>query len=228
MTTSGTTNFNPSLGEITLYSFGMCGIRPAQILQEHMFTARIASNLMQGRWSSQQVPLWKVDLQTIDLVEGTSTYAVPSNTIAMLDAYVTINSGSASNDRLVLPISRSEYSSYPDKEQQGATTVYWYDRLLSPTVTLWPVPDGNALSFSYYRTSLIQDANFTSGQTMDIPVYFLEAYAMGLAARLAITWAPDRAALLKAGADEAWEVAIDQNVETSAVYVSPMVNGYWR
>ena len=36
MSTSGTYAFNPGLGEITLYAYQLCGIRPTQLTQEHM------------------------------------------------------------------------------------------------------------------------------------------------------------------------------------------------
>lgn len=188
----------------------------------------MAANLMLGRWSSQGVNLWAVDLQTIPLVQGTSTYSVPPNTIVILDAYLTLNQGAATVDRIITPISRSEYATYPNKNQQGVVSVYWMDRLLAPTVTFWQVPDGNAPSVSYYRVRQIQDAAFTSGQQIEVPPYAYEAAATGLAARLSIIWAPDRAEGLKALADESWQVFADQNVETSMVYLSPTVSGYWR
>jgi len=191
MSTSGTYNYNPSLGEMTLYAYNLVGIRNTSLLQEHMEAARMAANMMLGRWSSEGVNLWAVDLQTITLVQGTSTYTVPDNTVAMLDAYVTTGTGTSAINRLILPISRTEYASYPNKQQQGFPTTYWFDRLLSPNVTLWPVPDGNEVSFSYYRVRQIQDSNLTNGQQVEIPYYFLEAFAYGLAQRLAMIWAPD-------------------------------------
>ena len=66
------------------------------------------------------------------------------------------------------------------------------------------------------------------GQNVEVPVYFLEPYVLGLATRLAAIWAPDRAPGLKVMADEAWGVATRQNTETAMVYVSPMLNGYYR
>ena len=193
-----------------------------------MESARMATNMMLGRWSSEGVNLWAVDLQTISLVQGTATYLVPSNTIVMLDAYVTQNTGGASINRLILPISRTEYASYPNPTQQGFPTTYWFDRLLSPTVTLWPVPDGNESTFNYYRVRQIQDANFTSGQNVEIPYYFLEAFAYGLAQRLAMIWAPDKAMALKPFADEAYQIAVAQNIETSQWYISPTISSYFR
>lgn len=198
------------------------------MLQEHMEAARMAANMMLGRWSSEGVNLWAVDLQTVTLVQGTSTYTVPDNTVAMLDAYVTTGTGTSAINRLILPISRTEYASYPNKQQQGFPTTYWFDRLLSPTVTLWPVPDGNEVSFSYYRVRQIQDSNLTSGQQVEIPYYFLEAFAYGLAQRLAMIWVPEKVPLLKPLADEAYDLAARQNVETANFYISPTISSYFR
>lgn len=228
MATSGTYNYNPSLGEITLYAYNLIGLRNTSLLQEHMEAARMAANMMLGRWSSEGVNLWAVDLQTVTLVQGTSTYSVPDNTVAMLDAYVTTGTGTSAINRLILPISRTEYASYPNKQQQGFPTTYWFDRLLSPTVTLWPVPDGNEVSFSYYRVRQVQDSNLTSGQTVEIPYYFLEAFAYGLAQRLAMIWSPDKMQFLKPLADEAYDLAVRQNVETAQQYISPTISSYFR
>ena len=228
MATSGTYSYNPSLGEITLYAYNLIGLRNTSLLQEHMEAARMAANMMLGRWSSEGVNLWAVDLQTVTLVQGTSTYSVPDNTVAMLDAYVTTGTGTSAINRLILPISRTEYASYPNKQQQGFPTTYWFDRLLSPTVTLWPVPDGNEVSFSYYRVRQVQDSNLTSGQTVEIPYYFLEAFAYGLAQRLAMIWSPDKVQFLKPLADEAYDLAVRQNVETAQQYISPTISSYFR
>lgn len=226
--TSGTYEFAPSMGESVLYSYGLCGIRNPALTQQHFETARMATNMMMGRWSADGVNLWQVDLQTIPLVQGCSTYPVPSNTIVMLDMYYTINTGVQSIDRIMTPISRTEYASYPNKQQQGAPTVAWFDRLLAPTVSLWPTPNGQQSCFKYYRLRQTQDANFANGQSVEIPYYFLEAYCFGLAYRLAMTWAPTLVAQLKPMADESFDIAADQNRETAQTYISPMVQGYWR
>ena len=235
MSTSGTYNFGsiatggaPGLGELVLYSYNLIGIRPSSLLQEHMDSARMASNLMLGRWASQGVNLWTVDLITTTLVQGTSTYTVDPSTIVMLDTYVTVGTGTAAQNLIMLPISRTEYASYPNKTQQGRPTVFWFDRLLSPTVTLWPVPDGTQVSFSYYRVRQIQDANLQNGQQVELPAYFLEAFSLGLALRLAMIWAPDKVQLLKGAADEAYAIAAAQNIETSNYYISPSISSYYR
>lgn len=301
MATSGTYAFNPSLGALTQHAFNMCGVRPTALLHEHMESARMAANMLLGRWSAMGVNLWQVELVTIPLTQSptiltsvcdgatlTVTYATPNtpiytigssislsgttsfdgvytvlnsgpgflavanatagsttggtvsstypaatysmnpNIVVILDCYIRVTSGSSYTDRYILPISRSEYASFANKSQIGFPTTFWMDRLLSPTVTLWPSPDGNEASLNYYCVQQIQDSAYTNGQTVDIPYYFLEAFALGLASRLAVIWAPDRAVTLKALADEAYDIAARQNVETSNVYISPTLQPYWR
>ena len=228
MTTSGTYAFNPSLGELTLYAFNLCGLRNTSLLQEHMESARMAANMVAASFSNRGVNLWQVDLVTTPLVQGVSTYAVDPSTVMILDGYVTTGSGTTAIDRIIMPVSRTEYASYPNKTQQGWPTTFWFDRLLAPTVTLWPVPDGNEVSFSYYRLRQIQDANFTSGQTVDVPYLWMEAFAYALAFRLALIWSPDKVPMLKPIADEAYNIAAEQNVENAATYISPQIQGYYR
>ena len=228
MTTSGTYAFNPSLGETMLYAYNLCGIRPTSLVQEHFEAARMAANMLLSRWSNQGVNLWAVDLITVPLVQGTATYAVDPSTVVMLDAYVDTQSGTEAISRIILPISRTEYASYPNKTQQGAVTTFWFDRLLSPTVTLWPVPDGTQPTMKYYRVRQIQDATLTGGQTVEIPYLWLEAFALALGQRLALIWAPDRMGIIKPLADEAYQIAADQNIEVAQQYISPMISGYYR
>jgi hypothetical protein len=228
LNTSGTYSFAPSMGEAVLYAYGLCGVRRTALTQQHFEDARIATNMLMARWSADGVNLWQVDLQCLPLVQGQATYPVPYNTIVMLDMYVGINSGAQEIDRILTPISRTEYANYPNKQQQGFPTVAWFDRLLSPTVTLWPVPNGQQTSFKYYRLRQTQDSNLQGAQNVEIPVYFLEPYVFGLATRLAAIWAPERAVGLKVMADESWTVATAQNRESGAVYISPQMSGYYR
>jgi hypothetical protein len=230
MATSGTYTFNPSLGELTLYAYNLIGVRNTAVLQEHMEAARMASNMMLARWSNQGVNLWAVDLISVPLVQGQATYNVDANTVMILDAYMEIDNGSSQPiDRIILPISRTEYASYPNKEQQGFTTTYWFDRLLSPTVTLWPVPDGTSAQYlKYYRVRRLQDSKLQNGEQVEIPYLWMEAFAYGLAQRLAMVWSPEKVAILKPIADESYMIAAEQNVEQAQQYISPQISGYFR
>lgn len=239
MATSDTYSFNPGLGELTLYAYNLIGIRNTALLQEHMEAARMASNMLCSRWSNMGVNLWAVDLVTTALVTDQATYSVDANTVMILDAYVQNDDSGANIDRIIMPVSRTEYASYPNKEQQGFPTVYWFDRLISssrstgsagPSVTLWPVPntDNGPQSLKYYRVRQIQDSALSNGQTVEIPYLWLEAFAYGLAMRLAQIWNPAAVAMIKPMADEAYQIAASQNIETAQQYISPMISGYFR
>lgn len=228
MTSSGTTAFSPSLGETVLYAYGRCGIRRTAILQEHMEDARMASNMVLADFSNKGVNLWKVSLVTTPLVDGTATYAVAPSTVVMLDTYISTTSNGVTVDRLILPISRTEYASYPQKDQEGFPTVYWNDRLLSPTVTLWPVPNGEQTSLKYYVLTQIQDAGYSDGQTVDIPYLWLKCFSDALSVELATIWAPDRLNTLVPMADRSYAAASQTNVETAQEYIFPMIGTYYR
>jgi hypothetical protein len=148
----------------------------------------------------------------------------------MLDAYARYDDGTSPPiDRPIMPISRTEYASYSTKTTQGAPTVFWFDRLISPTVTLWPVPDGQTVqSLRYYRVRRIQDAAQAGAAQVEVPYLWLEAFADGLTYRLARIWQPQVAVALKAQADESYKIAADQNIETSNFYITPMIGGYYR
>jgi hypothetical protein len=230
MATSGTYTFNPSLGELTLYAYNLIGVRNTAVLQEHMEAARMATNMLLARWANQGVNLWAVDLVETTLTTGVATYTVEANTVMILDAYVVNDDSGANIDRIILPVSRTEYASYPNKEQQGFPTVFWFDRLISPTVTLWPVPntDNGPQKLKYYRVRWLQDANLQNGQQVEIPYLWMEAFSYGLAQRLAQIWAPQMVAQMKPLADEAYDIASRQNVETAQQYISPVISSYWR
>jgi hypothetical protein len=230
MATSGTYAFNPSLGEIVLYAYNLCQVRSPSITQAHMETARMAANMLLADWSQQGVNLWKVDLVIEPLVEGQSTYAVDPKTIMVLDAYIRIDQPlRPSIDRIILPVSRTEYTSYPNKEQPGFTSIFWFDRLISPTITLWPVPDGiTGTSLCYYRVTQIQDAVLTGATAMDLPYRWFNAFADGLALQLARSWAPSLIPALAPFAEKSYHTAAGNDVETASFYISPMLGGYYR
>lgn len=176
-------------------------------------------------WVNAGVTLWTVDQQTIPLVQGTATYTVPADTVMILDLYIVINNG---NNRLILPFSRTDYASLATPLQQGVPTSFWFDRVLAPTVTFWPVPDGNETSAVYWRYRQIQDANVRQGGNAEIPYLFLDAFVAGLAHRLSRIYAPALEQQRKADADEAFLLASKQNVENAPLYITPGLSSFYR
>jgi hypothetical protein len=86
MTTTGTYNYNPALSDFVLNAYSLCGIKRTELLQQHLQDARMQANFLLSEWSNRQVNLWTVDLQSVPLTQGLSTYQVPQETVAVLDA----------------------------------------------------------------------------------------------------------------------------------------------
>ena len=116
MTSSGTYSYSLSIGEGVLAAYERIQIRAPSIRQEHMLTARREVDLLFAEWSNRQVNLWKVELISVTLVDGTASYDVPTRVVMILDAYLRQNSGESNQtDRYIMPISRTDYASYAAK-----------------------------------------------------------------------------------------------------------------
>jgi hypothetical protein len=229
MSYSGTYNFSPSVAELVLNAYGRIGLRGPALVAQHWVDARTEGNLLQLEWQNRGVQLFTVDLQTVPLVAGVATYSVPDNTMMILDTYIEVNSGGQPIDRIILGVSRSDYAAYPNKTIQAPPTTWWFDRLISPTITLWPVPDSSQpYVLKYYRYRLIQDAVLAGGIQPEMPVRWLDAWAAGLAHRLARLHAPPLEQLRKADAEEAWQNAATQDFENTPIRIQPMISTYWR
>jgi hypothetical protein len=227
-TYSGSYNFLPSAGDIIITAFQRIGIRPTEILQTHLQQAIIEMNLLQVKLSNLQPNLWDVDLQILPLVQGTATYSLPAETVMITNAYIRTGIGNQSIDRLIFPISQTEYAAIPNKFVQAPPTQFWFNRLISPTLTLYQVPDGNGpYTLYFYRVRQIQDATLPNGFQMEVPYLWLDAMTAGLSHRLARVFAPTLEQIRKADADEAWTVAATQNVENVPMFIAPGLIGYF-
>lgn len=228
MSTSGTYNFNLTNGQCAIAAYRRIGVRTPSLRQEHFDAAYDEMNLSMVTFSNLQPNLWKVSLSTVSLTAGTATYSLPANTVLVLDAYITTNSGSAQTNRYAPQFSRTEYASLANPTTQGAPNQFWFDRVVPPTVTFWPVPDSNGpYTFGYYSVSQIEDAQLPSGQTPDLPYLFLDAYVADLSHRLARIYAPQFETARAADAQRAWDIAAQQNTEMVNLSISPPLGRYF-
>lgn len=231
MATSGTYNFLPSVGELVTAAYRRVGIHRSELTTEHFADARNECNLLQAEWACNGPLLYTVDLQTVSLVQGTATYSVPVNTIMVLDVYISIPNGinGGTTDRIITPLSRTEYAGMPQKSEQSAPTSYWFDRLATPSMTLWPVPDGyGPYTMSYYRFTQAQDATFQNASQPAIPYLWLDAYVAGLAHRFAMIYKPEMEPVRLGEARRAYNIASAQDTEGASLFVAPQCSSYWR
>lgn len=221
MTTSGTATFNLDLSDIVEEAFERCG---AELRSGYDFrTARRSLNLLFQDWANRGVNLWTLEQGTIPLVAGTATYALPVDTVDLLDHVIRTGSGTTQADITISRISSSTYASIPTKTSTGRPIQVWIKRLESPEITVWPVPDNSQpYTFVYWRLRRMQDAG-SATNTMDVPFRFLPALVCGLAYYLSMK-IPDamvRMEVLKAQYDEAWNTASEEDREKAPVRFVP-------
>lgn len=225
--TSGTFNFGLTGASLTVAAYSRIQIRRAAILAEHMQDALTEMNLMLSTFDNMQPNLWRVELVSVPLVAGQATYTVDPTTINILDAYLSFP-GAPNSDRLIFPISRTEYASFPNKMVQAVPSVFWFDRLNAPTITLWQVPDGILpMVLNYYRVVQIEDLTLSPALSVDAPKRWFDAMVADLAYRLSRIWAPTMEAQRKQDAADAWKKAATQDVETDPdLFIVPQIGNY--
>lgn len=217
MTTSGTTAFNLDLVEIAEECFERCGaeMRAGYDLR----TFRRSMNLLLTEWANRGVNLWTLEQGTIPLVAGTATYNLPADTVDLVEHVTRTGTGSSQQDINLTRISVSTYATIPNKTSTGRPLQVWIERLNTPRLTVWPVPDNSTpYTIVYWRLRRIQDAG-EGVNTPDLPFRFLPALIAGCTYHLAlkISGALERIPMLKAQYDEAWDLASSEDRERAAV-----------
>jgi hypothetical protein len=128
MPTTGTTAFNLDLNNLIEEAFERCG---AELRTGYdMRTARRSLNLLTIEWASRGINLWTIEQGQINLNPNQAIYALPNDTIDLLDQVTRQYAGSASNqaDINVSRISESTYSTIPNKLTTGRPIQVWVNR----------------------------------------------------------------------------------------------------
>jgi hypothetical protein len=223
MATSGTATFNLDLVELVEEAFERCGseLRTGYDLK----TARRSLNLLFADWANRGVNMWTFEQGSIPLVQGTATYALPEDTVDLLEHVIRTGAGNAATqaDLTITRISISTYATLPNKLTQARPIQILVNRLEAPSVTVWPIPDGSqTYTLVYWRLRRMQDAG-TGINTMDVPFRFIPCMVAGLAYYLStkIPGGMERMPILKTQYDEAWQFASDEDREKASVRFVP-------
>lgn len=176
-------DFNPQFAELLSESFSRAEIRPINVTQEHIDEALRSANFLLTEFTNRGVHQFQLVEQEITTVAGTATYDLMAGALDVWHAvYRRDNS-----DTPIWPFSRSDYHSLPNKDADGRPNQYFSDRgktgNTTRTVTLWPVPDRSGDTLKLWVWARPDSQTF--GATAPIAVEFEDAFADGLALRLA-------------------------------------------
>lgn len=230
---SGNQTFFLSNSEVVFEAFDRIGIRPSEITRHQLISARRSMNLELQSWSNRGINLWEVVQASLVVVPGQVVYTLPTNLVTIMEMYWTTVNGNGTgynSDRIMTPLTRTQYAEVPNKMQPGLPTSYWLERLETPQVSIWQPAFQGAPSYviNYNYLQQIDDVTLASGQTPDIVYRGMDALCAGLAKRLAKKFAPERSQEASADAEEAWETFVTNDQEDGPLIYQPNVGAYGR
>ncbi len=215
MTTSSSRDFNLDVAELIEEAYERCGLEMRTGYDAR--TARRSLNLMFADWANRGLNLWTVKQETLSITSGTASYTLLDATVVDLLEVVLRNSNNV--DFTLTQMSRGEYLRIPNKANSGQPSQYFFDRQVTPTITLWSTPD-TSYTLVYYYVRRIQDAD-SLVNTTDAPFRFLPCMAAGLAYYIAVKRAPERIQILKSVYEEEFQRASDEDEDRVPLKLTP-------
>jgi hypothetical protein len=124
--TSGATDFNLDLNNLVEDAFERCGqeLRMGYDLR----TARRSLNLLTIEWANRGINMWTVEPGQISFYQGQIMYALPTDTIDLLDMVTRTGTDQNQQDININRISESTYITIPNKNATGRPIQVWINR----------------------------------------------------------------------------------------------------
>jgi len=183
MTTTGSTLFNMDFTEIAEEAWERAGreMRSGYDLR----TARRSMNLMTIEWQNKGINMWTMEQGIINLTPGLATYALPTDTIDLLEHVIRTGSNTASTqaDLTITRISVSTYATIPNKLSQARPIQVWIQRLSGQTNPTTAVLDGaitsTATTITLNSVVGLAGAGFIRLNTEDIYYTYISGNTLG-------------------------------------------------
>ena len=183
MTTTGLTLFNMDFTEIAEEAWERAGreMRSGYDLR----TARRSMNLMTIEWQNKGINMWTMEQGIINLTPGLATYALPTDTIDLLEHVIRTGSNTASTqaDLTITRISVSTYATIPNKLSQARPIQVWIQRLSGQTNPTTAVLDGaitsTATTITLNTVVGLAGAGFIRLNTEDIYYTYISGNTLG-------------------------------------------------
>jgi|TARA_R110000823_G_scaffold62666_1_gene148331 hypothetical protein len=218
MALSGSTNFEPNVTEFIEEAFERCGLelRTGYDLK----TAKRSINLMLAEWANRGLNQWTIEQATQTVTEGTNSYSLNTNVIDILDMVIRRTLNDTVTDININRIGRSEYTNIPVKATKGRPSQFFFDKLTTPAIKVWPTPENSTDILVFNKLIRMDDAD-TAINTMDMPFRFYPCFAAGLAYYLSVKRAPEKTQLLKGLYEEEFQRAADQDEDRVSFRLKP-------
>ena len=195
MTTSGTYIFNPDLAELFDEAMERARIDPANVTVRHILSARRSMRFMLADWATKDYHDFRIRTDTMTMVESQAAYVAGTdfdldaggvNIVDIIDVILRRNG----LDTPVEFMGREEFLNIPEKDTEGRPDRVFIDKQRDGiTMTFWTVPENSTDQILFSAVRKFEDAD-TASDTADIHYYMHDAFAYGLAFRLAEKFSP--------------------------------------
>lgn len=182
MTTSGTTAWTVTANDVVRKALKDAAVIASgeEPSADEYEDCLFALNGMLNSWAMQGVSLFREASVSVPTVAATAALTLPDDVRNVSSARL---SYSATRERPLYPMSRTDYNSLPNKASVGAPTMYYVDRQRDDTVMyLWPVSATPVTILLDYDR---RPETVTNGaETLDIRQELLETVWANLAVRI--------------------------------------------
>lgn len=183
MTTTGSTAFDLDFTELAEEAWERAGreMRTGYDLR----TARRSMNLMTIEWQNRGINMWTIDQGAFNLTQGLSTYALPLDTIDLMEHVIRTGANTVSTqaDLTITRISVSTYATIPNKIQQARPIQVWVQRLSGEVAPANATLVGNILaadtSITLSSVSGIPSSGFIRIDSEDIYYGYVTGNTLG-------------------------------------------------
>ncbi|WP_298621538.1 MULTISPECIES: hypothetical protein [Pseudomonadota] len=172
--------------------------------------ARVLDRMLRD-WQGYGYCLWTKSVQSVPLVVGVGSYALPSRPVQILDVLY-VDAAETPMERL----SREEYDRLPNKATLGRPTC-WHE-VRGPagsTLKIWPTPSAIASASVVYTREILDQES--ANADLDCPKEWRRAVVKNLAIELAPAY-PSDVSLLMRQAGEALSLALGADREDSVFF----------
>ena len=214
MTVSGSKDFELDVADYIEEAFERCGleVRTGYDLK----SAKRSLNIMLAEWANRGLNAWTIKQRTQALTANDGLYDLSTDIIDVLSLVCRRDGTDYSLERL----SRDDYLSIPNKTTTGRPNQFFLDRLTTPILKLWPIPENATDVIIYDALTRIDDAD-TPTNTLAVPFRFYPCLAAGLAYYIAVKRAPNRVQILKGLYDEEFDRALSEDRDRASFNIVP-------
>ena len=185
---------------------------------------------MLADWANRGLNQWTIAQKTVDMVASTAVYNIDSTNatapIDVLDVFIRETIGTETTDIPLSRLSRAEYSHITTKTSTGKPNQFFVDKQITPTISVWPVPDKSATYTIYMNVLTRMDDADAATNTLEVPFRFYPCLAAGLAYYISMKRAPQLTGQLKTIYEDEFNRALSTDEDRTSFKVAPNLRNY--